>query len=939
MAMIVAATTSQTLAQSQTYYRTTPTYTYSTATSTSTAPATIPLTRIESARQSADQFRMIARSAVPVVAQIASENAEFADQWADVASTNDGLAQRVRDANEKLASTQYDFNDVNAKLTHYGLTPTIGLLLQHKREQLDARQVQDSRTIFTSDELKRSRQQQLELEMVRYDGSDPVGQTAKLIAEAGYAANNAAPVNVVSQLQRLLDQRHQWLTSLNLSYQDSQNRLGELDSATTSSAKLTNDYRELIARHVIWIRSGEPISFRDAGKLSPGLSALFNSRRSEDIGFTLQRKWRADPVSGLGLFATVLSIMFFRLIGRSWLVGIGSRNHMKDSSAGSRKAAAGVLTTMMGFAIPGILYAVARWLGMGIVSESTLHASSGLYAAALVSLVVEVPRQLLRNNGYMQRHVAVELPKRQRAFQYLTLIGFGLVLASYIITISGLMDRGVWHDSLSRFGFVIVMLLVTWTAHLALRPTGGLVEPLIAKFGGSVIHRIRLVIYLVGIGFPLGMIVLSSLGYGSTANEFIERAIVTLVGGLVAATLWSGMKIGSARAWQMLTGSTPPPQQSDQYGVIEAPSDVGVLGEHSLELKHHLAFLCQCALVVGAIVCVGQLWIDVFPDVRMGNPVVWSVQDSVTRASFDASGQAVTETVLETTPITAFHLLMAAATLFVAFQLAKLLPAMFDALVLQRVSFDEGMEHLSLVLGRCLLFGIGCFIACKWIGVRWEAIQWLAVGLTIGLGFGLQDMVRNLFGGIIVLFEKPARLGDLISVGKITGRVASQKLRTTVLSDDDGREVIIPNKNFVSEEVVHWMGAGRLNVIPIEVAVTRDERPADLCRMLYELVIEQPDVLLTPAPQATLVCVGKRSQRIEVRAWIEDGQDATRFRDSLHQIVIKFLTEKNWLAGTQPTQPSIREVGGLEAGTRERSGRNSGSVFRSPGSGNRNRSA
>ncbi len=137
------------------------------------------------------------------------------------------------------------------------------------------------------------------------------------------------------------------------------------------------------------------------------------------------------------------------------------------------------------------------------------------------------------------------------------------------------------------------------------------------------------------------------------------------------------------------------------------------------------------------------------------------VQDTVTQSSVDAAGQTITSSVVETTPVTALHLLLAAATLFVAFQLAKLLPALFDALVLQRVSFDEGMEHFSLVLGRCLLFGVGCFVACKWVGVRWQAIQWLAVGLTIGLGFGLQDMVRNLFGGLDRVIRKTGTPGRL----------------------------------------------------------------------------------------------------------------------------------------------------------------------------------
>jgi small-conductance mechanosensitive channel len=326
-----------------------------------------------------------------------------------------------------------------------------------------------------------------------------------------------------------------------------------------------------------------------------------------------------------------------------------------------------------------------------------------------------------------------------------------------------------------------------------------------------------------------------------------------------------------------------------------------------LELKHQLAFLGQCGLVLAGLVGLGWLWIDILPSVQMGNPVVWTVQETINQALRDANGQEIFRAEVRSAPVTVLHLVLALATLFVAFQLAKLLPALFDVLVLQRVSFDEAMEHLTLVLGRCLLFGGGCFVACRLIGVRWDAIQWLAVGLLIGVGFGLQDLLRNLLGGLIVLFEKPARLGDLITVGNFTGRVASQKLRTTVLTDDQGREVIIPNQNFVKQDVVNWMGAGRLQVIPIEVAVTRDERPADICRKLQQLLAEQPELLLAPAPQATLVCVSQKWQRIELRGWIEEGLDPQRCRTAITETVLKFLAEKNLLAPTQPRQPSLDE--------------------------------
>ncbi len=879
--------------------------------------------QIGRARNSALEFRRIAQTALPVAADLATENASLVEQWADLAESIVALSNRVDDATDQLDVTTRDLQDVTAKLDTYGLTPTIGLLLRNKKEHLDQLQAHDSVALFTSQELRRSRQTQLELEMVRYDGDDAVGQTAEILAAEGFGGESLRESSIAVQIQALLRQRREWLYSLRQGYQDYQQKLGELDSATTASAQLTVDYRKLIDRHITWIRSGDPVSVHDVRKLDDGLSAFFDSRRSGDFGISLQRKWQASPVRGIGLLTTIVFLSLIRWRAKSWLIGIGNGKRMSVATADSRKVASGILTIVVALSFPSMLYVIARWLGTGVVSESTLHASSGLYAASLVALMIEVPRQLLRIFGYIDKHVDVELPRRERATAYLALIGFGLVLAAYVITLTGLMDHGIWRGSVSRFGFMSTMLLVAWTFHLSLRPTGGFLAPLIAKFGGNVVYRVRFVIYLAGIGFPLAMLLLSALGYEFTANVLIKRAIITLVGSLIAWTLWSPVKILSARGWQLLTGSTPPPRQFDEYGEIvpefTGGQVTGVLAEHSLELKHQLAFLCQCALIVGAIVSFGWLWVDVVPNVQMGNPVVWTVQDPVTRSSVDTAGQIITESVVETTPVTALHLVLAAATIFVAFQLAKLLPALFDALVLQRVSFDEGMEHFTFVLGRCLLFGVGCLIACRLVGVRWQTVQWLAVGLTIGLGFGLQDMVRNLFGGLIVLFEKPARLGDLITVGKVKGRVAAQKFRTTVLTDDDGREVTVPNKKFVSEEVVNWMGAGRLNVIPIEVAVSRDKRSADICRTLQELVIEQPEVLLSPAPQATLVCVAKSSQRIELRAWIEQGLDASRYRDTLLKTVRNFLREQGLLAATQPPQPRVSSTGEIDSDDLSRS--------------------
>ena len=867
--------------------------------------------QIEAAHRTAIRYRTTFSSDPSVVSELARENASLVDQWAELAEKVNTTSIRVADANAKLHAATLDYEDVGAKLRMHGPTSTIGLLLSQKKSQLEDWQVDGSAGHFVNDEIQRSRSKQLGNGMVQYDGRNIARQTAQILASSGVEPTAVDYAQLATQIQPLLRERSEWLQMLSQGYDDYRQKLGELDSTSTAFDKLIRDYRHRINQHVTWIRNLDTIDVEDIQTFRAGLGSLFDARRSADFGLSLRQKWSSNPTSGLVLLFAIVVVLALRILAKIWLKGIVRRKRMREATSDARKCVASILTPLVSLAIPGVLYLTARWFGSGFVTHSLLQTSSGLYAASLVALIVEVPRHLLRTNGFLEKHLNIDLPRRQRAMAYLQVIGIGLVLFAYFVTLAKLIDHGRWNGSVARLGFIASHLLVAWTAHLALKPKGGFLEPLIERFGGQVFYRIRLLLYVLGVGFPLAMIALSALGYEFTATEIVRRAGLMFVSILMGATLWSAIKFVFSSAWHALTG-THDPRQSEN-AKLRPPRVSGALAEHSLELKHQMAFLGQCALGLAAIVGIGWLWIDVLPYAQIGNPVVWSVPSNSAQSFVDARGQTVNQPDLAATNITVLHLVLAGTTLFVAFQLAKLLPSIFDVLVLQRVNFDEAMEHLSLVFGRCLLFGIGCFIAGRLVGLRWETIQWLAVGLCIGLGFALQDIMRNLFGGVVVLFEKPARLGDLITVGDVTGRVSAQKLRTTVLCDEEGREVIVPNKNFVSQDVVNWMGAGRLTVIPIEVSVTRDERPADICRMLQQLLVEQPELLLNPAPQATLICVSQKFQRIELRAWVEEVQDATRYRESLTKTILRFLENRNLLAPNQPSQPLLKESANSEA--------------------------
>ena len=105
---------------------------------------------------------------------------------------------------------------------------------------------------------------------------------------------------------------------------------------------------------------------------------------------------------------------------------------------------------------------------------------------------------------------------------------------------------------------------------------------------------------------------------------------------------------------------------------------------------------------------------------------------------------------------------------------------------------------------RYLVGVFGLLFAFQVVGFSWGSVQWLAAGLTVGLGFGLQEIFANLISGLIILIERPVRVGDIVTVNGTTGTVCSMQLRATTIRDRDECELIVPNKKFITEDVMNW---------------------------------------------------------------------------------------------------------------------------------------
>ena len=128
----------------------------------------------------------------------------------------------------------------------------------------------------------------------------------------------------------------------------------------------------------------------------------------------------------------------------------------------------------------------------------------------------------------------------------------------------------------------------------------------------------------------------------------------------------------------------------------------------------------------------------------------------------------------------------------------KRFPALLEIGVLQHLKMDPGGRYAATTLSRYVIAAVGTILFFGTIGASWSQIQWLVAALGVGIGFGLQEIVANFISGMIILFERPIRVGDTVTVGDTDGVVTRIQIRATTIRNWDGKELLVPNKEFIT---------------------------------------------------------------------------------------------------------------------------------------------
>jgi small-conductance mechanosensitive channel len=249
---------------------------------------------------------------------------------------------------------------------------------------------------------------------------------------------------------------------------------------------------------------------------------------------------------------------------------------------------------------------------------------------------------------------------------------------------------------------------------------------------------------------------------------------------------------------------------------------------------------------------------------------------------------------LGNTAFTTRTFILLIVSLFLLIYVTSKIRKLLVSKIFPRYDMNVGVSQSIATIIRYILVIIGLFIIFQTSGIDLSAIGLLIGALGIGIGFGLQNITNNFISGIIILFERPVKVGDRIEIDELAGNIVNISARATTVITNDNIAVIVPNSDLVSTRVINWSHNNRSVRLNFPVGVSYREDPEKIRKILTEVADSNPGVLKDPPPDVLFDKFGDSSLDFSLRVWTDEYSDIPKvLKSQLYYAIFKKFKEHN----------------------------------------------
>jgi len=242
---------------------------------------------------------------------------------------------------------------------------------------------------------------------------------------------------------------------------------------------------------------------------------------------------------------------------------------------------------------------------------------------------------------------------------------------------------------------------------------------------------------------------------------------------------------------------------------------------------------------------------------------------------------------IKQTPVTILSLVMFVLVIVVFYLISKVLNRIILRRILGRFGLDEGIQYTLTRMVHYLIMITGLVVAFQFVGIDLAGLTVIFGLLSVGIGFGLQNITSNFISGLILLFERPIKVGDRVTVGEIEGDVSSINMRSTTIQSLDNISIIVPNSEFISSTVTNWSYSDPKIRLKIEVGVSYSSDLDTVMKALLEVAGENEDILKDPDPIVLLSGFGDSAWDMVLVVWLGDPKKYYLTRSAINCAIVQ----------------------------------------------------